>query len=90
MDLLFRVHVIGAIPDDQKLSIQKQMFEQIIRSANHDALSRLQAIVQTDSKLKDVEIDNEINLPIKERDDTSDDGVVSYINNLIVFAHRKR
>lgn len=90
MDLLFRVHVIGDIPDDQKLSIQKQVFEQIIRSANHDALSRFQAIVRTDSKLKEVEIDNEVNLPIRERDDTLDDGVVGYVDNLIVFAHRKR
>lgn len=90
MDLLFRVHVIGDIPDDQKLSIQKQVFEQIIRSANRDALSRFQAIVRTDSKLKDVEIDNSVNLPIRERDDTLDDGVVGYVDNLIAFVHRKR
>ena len=90
MDLLFRVHVIGDIPDDQKLSIQKQVFEQIIRSANRDALSRFQVIVRSDSKLKDIEIDNEVSLPVRERDDTLDDGVVGYVDNLIVFAHRKR
>ena len=90
MDLLFRVHVIGDISDDQKLSIQKQVFEQIIRSANRDALSRFQAIVRTDSELKDVEIDNEVNLPARERDDTLDDGVIGYVNNSIVFVHRKR
>lgn len=90
MDLLFKVHVIGDIPDDQKLSIQKQVFEQIIRSANRDALSRFQAVVRTDSKLKDVEIDNSVNLPVRERDDTLEDGVIGYVDNLIVYVHRKR
>lgn len=89
MELVFRAHVIGDISDEQKLHLQRMIYQQLMRSALHLAKDTYKLMIQEDPKLSDLALDNTHEVVVRERDDTLDDGVAGYVDNHILFVHRK-
>ena len=89
MELVFRAHVIGDIPDEQKLHLQRMIYQQLMRSALHLAKDTYKLMMQEDPKLCDLTLDDTHEVIVRERDDTLDDGVAGYVDNHILFVHRK-
>lgn len=89
MELVFRAHVIGDIPDEQKLHLQRMIYQQLIRSARHLAKDTYKLMIQEDPKLSDLVLDSTHEVVIRERDDTLDDGVAGYVDNHVLIVHRK-
>lgn len=89
MELVFRAHVIGDISDEQKLHLQRMIYQQLIRSASHLAKDTYKLMMQEDPKLCDLTLDNTHEVIVRERDDTLDDGVAGYVDNHILFVNRK-
>ena len=89
MELVFRAHVIGDISDEQKLHLQRMVYQQLIWSASHLAKDTYKLLLQEDPKLCDIVLDSTHEVVIRERDNTLDDGVAGYVDNHILFVHRK-